>query len=215
MRKIIPPRELDVYIPEKKVAVEFNGMYWHSDVFTTTEYHQQKSVDCFAQGVRLLHIFEDDWERDEELCKDMILGTFGFYDAEIDALECDIKSLPIDEYNQFCIENHIKQSPDFVNTYGMYFKDELVCVFGYSDDIEGNRLVSYTPKKKYHIENPVPVIMKFLSCSEMWVVYDAGTEFVDVLDCEYSLIPPKLRYKKSSFSVYDAGEIVVHYVSQE
>ena len=61
-RKLIAPYELDILIPELKLAVEFNGSYWHSlEAGTPLGYHQMKSMMCEAKGYRLIHIWEDEW----------------------------------------------------------------------------------------------------------------------------------------------------------
>jgi hypothetical protein len=64
-RDIIPPKELDIYIPEKKIAIEFNGTYWHSTIYKDKYYHQQKTLDCAKKNIRLIHIFEYEWENQE------------------------------------------------------------------------------------------------------------------------------------------------------
>lgn len=61
VRKIPKISELDIYIPEKQVAVEFNGIYWHSDEFKTTKYHLEKSTQVTKRGIHLIHVWEDDW----------------------------------------------------------------------------------------------------------------------------------------------------------
>ena len=60
-RKILQGKELDIYIPEKKLAIEFNGNYWHSSDFKDKYYHQEKTIACAKQGIRLIHIFEYEW----------------------------------------------------------------------------------------------------------------------------------------------------------
>lgn len=60
-RKIVNGEELDIYIPEHKIAIEFNGTYWHSDEFKTSKYHQDKTIKCIQNGVHLIHIFEYEW----------------------------------------------------------------------------------------------------------------------------------------------------------
>ena len=67
-RKIIPPYELDFYLPDYQIAIEMNGDYWHSDEMiletkgmTADEYHQMKTDRCFEQGIELIHISESDW----------------------------------------------------------------------------------------------------------------------------------------------------------
>ena len=59
-RKIISPYELDLYLPNLKLAIEFNGMYWHSIEFDPeNKYtHRRKSLLCRDKGIRLIHIFE-------------------------------------------------------------------------------------------------------------------------------------------------------------
>lgn len=73
---IIPPKELDIYIPEFNIAIEFNGLYWHSDKFivanhdmTSYDYHYQKWELCKDKGIQLLFVWEDDWEEDKETIK--------------------------------------------------------------------------------------------------------------------------------------------------
>lgn len=61
IKSIIQPYELDIYIPEFKLAIEFNGDYWHSTLLKDKYYHQQKTIDCAKRGIRLIHIFEYEW----------------------------------------------------------------------------------------------------------------------------------------------------------
>ena len=42
-RSVIPPKELDIYIPSLKIAIECNGCYWHSDMKKTK--NQMKKED--------------------------------------------------------------------------------------------------------------------------------------------------------------------------
>lgn len=53
--------ELDIYIPEKKLAIEFNGDYWHSVKFKDKNYHLKKTEECEKLGIRLIHIWESEW----------------------------------------------------------------------------------------------------------------------------------------------------------
>ena len=57
-RDIISPLELDLYYPEKKIAIEFNGDYWHSDKFKDEHYHYNKFKACYDLGITLVSIFE-------------------------------------------------------------------------------------------------------------------------------------------------------------
>lgn len=61
-RKAINPYELDIYIPDKKLAIEFNGNYWHSELNKDMYYHQTKTVECAKKGIQLIHVFEYEWD---------------------------------------------------------------------------------------------------------------------------------------------------------
>lgn len=72
-RKIIPPFELDIYIPDKKIAIEFNDLYWHSEnAGKDKNYHINKMNKCKEKGIRLIQIWEDDWINKNILVKTMI-----------------------------------------------------------------------------------------------------------------------------------------------
>ncbi len=61
-RDIIHPYEIDLYLPDYKLAIEFNGLYWHSIEFITDKWYHQKKVElCHRKGIRLLHIWENEW----------------------------------------------------------------------------------------------------------------------------------------------------------
>ncbi len=55
-------REVDIYIPEKKFAIEYNGDYWHSEKFSRgKEYHIYKSNQAKNAGITLLHVWDSRW----------------------------------------------------------------------------------------------------------------------------------------------------------
>ena len=67
--------ELDVYLPELNLAFDFNGSYWHSDLFKDMYYHQRKTLNCYNQNVQLIHIYEYDWDNNLIELKDKILDV--------------------------------------------------------------------------------------------------------------------------------------------
>lgn len=67
-RKILEGRELDIYLPELKIAFEYNGLYYHSEKFRGAEYHKEKLALCAQKGIKLVTIWEDDWrDRQDEM----------------------------------------------------------------------------------------------------------------------------------------------------
>lgn len=59
--------ELDIFIPFQNLAIEFDGLYWHSEEGGKYEknYHLKKTQACEEKGIHLIHIFEDEWETQE------------------------------------------------------------------------------------------------------------------------------------------------------
>lgn len=60
-QSIIHGKELDIYIPDKKLAIEYNGSYWHCEDVKGKKYHQDKTIACAKLGIRLIHIFDYEW----------------------------------------------------------------------------------------------------------------------------------------------------------
>lgn len=75
-REIISPFELDIYYPEKKIAIEYNGDYWHSEEFKPKDYHYNKFKRCVESGITLISIFEHDWRKISYDIKAYIVDTF-------------------------------------------------------------------------------------------------------------------------------------------
>ena len=71
-RRIISPLELDIYLPEKNLALEFNGDYWHSANRIDKNYHLNKTLLCQEKGIHLIHIFEYEWNENKEYIKSII-----------------------------------------------------------------------------------------------------------------------------------------------
>jgi len=81
-RSILNGKELDIYLPEKKLAFEFDGLYWHSEMFLPKDYHKNKTNSCESKGVQLIHIFEDDWLYKQDIVKSRISSLIGRIEHE-------------------------------------------------------------------------------------------------------------------------------------
>ena len=75
-RDIISPLELDLYYPEKKIAIEYNGDYWHSEEFKDKDYHYNKFKMCNNLGITLVSIFESEWNSRSQEIKEYLKDLF-------------------------------------------------------------------------------------------------------------------------------------------
>lgn len=131
-KKIIEPYELDIYLPELKLAFEFNGLYWHCEEKKGSNYHTKKTELCEAKGIQLIHILESDWEQKQEIVKSKILNLLGLTPEKIFARSCKVQKLETKEKNEFLEANHIQGSCVSSINYGLFKDEELVAVMTFS-----------------------------------------------------------------------------------
>lgn len=136
-RTVLQGRELDLYLPEAKVAIEYNGMYWHSETRKGKYYHQKKTLDALAVGVRLIHIWEDDWEDENKrnIIISKIKSIVGKADSKIFARKCRVER--IETPKEFYKNNHIQGSIMASLSYGLFYNDRLVAAMSFRNDGDG------------------------------------------------------------------------------
>jgi len=109
-RNIIKPLELDIYIPDLKLAIEYNGIYYHSEKFNIDEnYHLNKTLQCKNKNIRLIHIFEDEWVFKQDIVKSRLLHILKINKSKrIHARKCNIKEIDSNLKNKFLNKFHMK-----------------------------------------------------------------------------------------------------------
>ena len=132
-RTILNGNELDVYVPSKKVAFEFDGLYWHSEIKKPNKkYHLQKTMECEKQGIQLIHIFEDEWIYKKDICKSRIKNILGS-STRLYARKCEIVELTNKEANKFFTENHIQGNVAAKIIYGLKYNNEIVSAMSFGN----------------------------------------------------------------------------------
>lgn len=132
VRNIIAPKELDIYIPAKNIAIECNGVYWHSTEFKTSNYHQQKYHECESKGIQLITLWDDWLVNKPDIVISILKSKLGLCQS-IFARKCSVKLVDVKTSNHFLQDNHIQgKTPSSVRI-GLYYNDELVSLmlFGY------------------------------------------------------------------------------------
>lgn len=130
-RKIISPLELDFYIPELNLAIEYNGLYWHQHRSTSNlKYHYNKTLLCKEKGIRLIHIFEDEWILKRNIVQSRLTNIIDSKANTITfARSCKIVEITTRSKNNFLKTNHLQQEDKSTLFYGLENKDgELLAV---------------------------------------------------------------------------------------
>jgi very-short-patch-repair endonuclease len=128
-RTILYGKELDFYLPDQKIAMELDGLYWHSESGgeKNRHYHLNKFKGCIAHGIRLLHIFENEWRDKPELVKSVIKTILKCNtNRTIYARKCEVKEVPNKEKQEFLDANHLQQTDKSTIKLGLYESTELI-----------------------------------------------------------------------------------------
>lgn len=110
VRSIPGIRELDIYLPSRHFAIEYNGIYFHSEAKGRgREYHAEKVAACKAAGIRLIQVWEDDWRERREIVKRMLAHKLGLsQQARIPTRATTPASITKSQAKKFLDENHIQ-----------------------------------------------------------------------------------------------------------
>ena len=153
-RKTIAPFELDIFIPKLKLAIEYNGLYWHKD---DKSRHIEKTKKCKEIGIELIQIFEDEWLCKKEIIKSIILNRIHKCKNIIYARKCIIKEIDTKIKNEFLDNNHIQGADSSKVKLGLFYNDELVSIMTFGKrSITGSKdipmeMIRFCSKLEYSV----------------------------------------------------------------
>lgn len=138
-RTVIKPKELDIYIEQHRVAIEYCGLYWHSEQRGKTRlYHHTKWKACQDAGVRLLTIFEDEWiERPTQVLNKIAHMCGKLNQGVAYARKCDIVDVNATDRATFLETHHIQGDGRGSITHGLVHNGQLVAVATWIERSDG------------------------------------------------------------------------------
>jgi hypothetical protein len=103
-------KELDIYCPAQKVAIEYNGTYWHSAQFKDRNYHLDKTLGCEEESVRLIHVWEHMWTDPlkRPIYENMIRHALGLTEHRVGARQTRVEKRSANAMRSFFEENNIQ-----------------------------------------------------------------------------------------------------------
>lgn len=131
-RTILLGKELDIYIPSKKIAIEVNGLYWHSYSPSTGKKedrtrHIKKTQLSKSSGISLIHITDFEWNTKRDQIKSLLLSKLGM-NKRISARNCSIELINKQDEKQFLETYHLQGSVRSMFSVGLYYKTELLMI---------------------------------------------------------------------------------------
>ena len=147
-RSLISPKELDIVLPVRKLAIEYSGMYWHShgsieEELKNKDTHHQKYKACEANGIRLITIYESEWTSNSKVIKRLLRNAMGKSKGKLMARKCQMQRVTHKDAVEFYTKYHPQGGNGAGEHYGLYWKGTLVAcmrfTFGINDRGKGSQ----------------------------------------------------------------------------
>lgn len=127
-RKTLNGLEIDILVPKNKVGIEYNGVYWHSELYKDKNYHLNKTLLSKENGIDLLHIFEDEWLYKKDIVKSIINNKLRRNINTVYARKCGISEITPKQSREFLNENHIQGNVNSSIKLGLFYNNKLISV---------------------------------------------------------------------------------------
>ena len=128
VRNLVAPKEVDIYIPDRKIAIECNGVYFHSDKYKPINYHYDKFRACLDRGIQLISIWSDWIKSKPQIVESFIKSKLGICESRIFARKCTVAIVDPKTASNFLNKSHIQGRCNAKIHIGLYLKDELVAL---------------------------------------------------------------------------------------
>ncbi len=189
IRSVISPYEIDIFLPEIGIAFEFNGIYWHSNLYLDRNYHQNKYKMCSDKGVSLVSVWEDDWNMKRDVVKSIIRNKIGMTKDRIYARSCKIIQLSDNKRSKnFLIENHLQGDCKSNIKIGLEYEGELVSLMTFSKNRYGVGKLSLGEYElsRYAVKKEVLVIGGASKILTFFLKNYEFTKLITFSDCDIS-----------------------------
>ena len=133
-KKILHNIELDIYCEDKKIGIEYNGLYFHSEMAggKMKDYHLFKTNVSEKNGIKLIQIFEDEWRDKPDIVKNRLNNLFGIYTKKLNARDLKIENISNKQKSEFLNLNHLQGNDKSNIMMGLFDGNMLVSVITFS-----------------------------------------------------------------------------------
>jgi len=157
----INKKEIDIYIPEHGIGLEYNGLYWHSKKYKKKNYHLDKTNLCENNNIQLIHIFEDEWLHKREIIKNIIKYKLNLISNIIPENKLTILEVDLETSNNFLIKNHINGDTVSEFRFGLLLENELVSIITLNKINDNYELIRFCDKINYSVTNGINSLLNY------------------------------------------------------
>lgn len=179
-------KELDIFIEKKLFAIEYNGLFWHTEKQIGKNYHSNKTNLCEQKGIKLFHIFSDEWQQKKEIIKSMINYRLSVNNKKIHARKCSIYSTDKNKVlTDFFDKTHVSGHTRFIKGFYLIYEGRIVCALSLRKSFQKkyNGLLEIARFSNELSSNVVGGFSKLLKAAKKWAMdegYDGIFTYADL-----------------------------------
>lgn len=231
-RLILHGRELDIWIPSLKLAFEYDGLFYHNaSKKDEPYYHLYKTVECEKQGIRLVHVFSDDWTVRRAQTLDFIYKILGKYQTLNNYYVSEISK---SEGKQFLDNTHLRGNDNNAKKYlALIYNGDIISVISLRERDKDLEITRYAERRGIHCPNGLKDLCNFLFDKYKCDIYatvdrciDDGSDFKKIGFKDIEASEPGYFYTKdfktrlseavdNSVKVYDCGRKLLKKTQKE
>lgn len=223
--------EIDVLNATKMIGIEINGLIWHNvdkavydNNRISKQYHSDKTSLCLSRGIRLIHIFEDEWLEHKKLCMSKLKKILCPEKMmKIDAHSCIIcKDMPCNDKEKYLVKYTFYGCDGSSVVYSLKLHGKVVAMMTFAktktDKAHKWQVLNYIEINSFIIEDGFNVLLdefcKDFSTSSVcyylsrdWNVPEdvegGHMKFIKLDDPRMYWSKKQMRFKESSFNRKD------------
>lgn len=229
-------QEVDIFIPDLNIGIEYNGLYWHSEAIKQNrKFHKEKLDLCSSKGLTLYNIFEHEWVERKKQVLSYLESKVAAPKRKIFARHCTVKVFideeDLDKAKDLIESTHIQGYAASKFIIGLEYKNELIGVCTFNRHHRGGqnntiflkrlcfksgvaviggteRMVAYA--KRFFKEKGYKKMATWSDnrYSEGLVYKRAGFNLVSELDVDYFYFKSSKVFSKQSLKAYTHSELI-------
>lgn len=218
-RSVINPYELDIYIPSFDLAIECNGIYWHSlEAGTPKDYHFMKSERCNAEGVRLIHINQWSWDNNRKFIKKILRSLLQSDTLKRGTLQCYKHTELNKDLLRFIEDNSVYKVVNINTEYDEFYEvahnSKTISLYRVSHS-HGRVLMNVWHDYSYSLQLSLSHLLKQISsdCLEVYVLLDRDFADAFLLNVDsdnwgiHLKMPPESRFFYDNSVCFDDSKL--------
>ena len=210
-RQLIAPKEIDVIIPSLKVAIEYNGSYWHSSKWINKKAHSIKTQECLNKGYKLYHFWD---YQDNNKIIDKLNQLMGL-SKKVYARNTEVKEVSYQDKKEFFDNYHLSNDCTTSFALGLYRNEKMYACMSFRLNKDAIEIARYACKEGYTVVGGFSKLLKH-SIELIKVKYPSVTTVISY--CNRDITPDyhdSVYYKNGFTFIKDTGNIMSYYDSKK